>query len=100
MVEVELFQRLARRKAGGPDTAFATVGFAGRHFTLQTCREELLVAPGLGAGPLSEALDGLTQGRRFQCPGQICQLSGHVPAAGGGLGAITPPARRRPNRVS
>jgi hypothetical protein len=49
VVKVELLQRLAGRKAGSPDAAFAAIRFAGRDLTLQTRRQELLIAPRLGA---------------------------------------------------
>src|SRR5258708_6717546 len=78
-LEVNLLQRLAGREARRPDASFTAVGFTGGHFTLQTGCEELLVGPGLGAGTLGETLDGLTQGRRLQSPGQIRQLGSYIP---------------------
>ncbi|CFE41752.1 Uncharacterised protein [Mycobacterium tuberculosis] len=100
VVEVELLQRLARWEAGGPDASFAAVGFAGRHLALQTRCEELLIAPSLGAGAVSELLDGPAQGGGFQRPGQIRQLGGHIAAVGSGLGCHQATGPSRPNTVS
>lgn len=99
VVEVELLQRLPRRKPGSADASLTTVGLAGRYFPLQARRQELLVAPGLGAGPLGNPVDGFTQSGRLQGAGQKRQLGGEV-ATVGGLGGHHATGPSSPNRVS
>ena len=57
VVEVEVLQRLAGREPGGADPALAAVGLAGGDLALQAGDQELLMGPGLGAGPLGEPGD-------------------------------------------
>ena len=90
VVEVELLQRLAGREPGGADAAFAAVGLAGGDLALQAGDQELLMGPGLGAGPLGQPGHRLAQGRRLQRPGQERDLGGQVPARRS-CAAITPP---------
>ena len=94
VVEVELLQRLSCREPGGPDAAFTAVGFAGGDFALQTRRQELLVRPGLGAGPLGQPGHRFAQGRRLQArvrtPARRSRRGWRCVV----LVAITPPARR------
>ena len=59
VVEVEVLEGLSGRETGRADAGLAAVGLAGGHLPLQTGGQELLVAPGLGPGPLGEAVDGL-----------------------------------------
>jgi hypothetical protein len=47
---------LAGREAGGAHPGLSAMGLAGRDLALQAGGQELLVAPGLGAGPLGQAL--------------------------------------------
>ena len=76
MVEVELLQTFASRESGGLHAAFAAVGVAGGDLALQAGGQVLLVAPGLGPGPLGQPASRLSQRRRFQRPGQKDQLGG------------------------
>ncbi len=62
VLEVEVLDALAGGEASGADAGLATVGLAGRDLALQAGGEELLVAPGVSPGPLTEALH----------PGQQC----------------------------
>ena len=75
VVEVELFQALAGREAGRPDAPLAAVGVTGGNFPLQAGDQVLLVRPGLLAGPGGEPFRGVAQGRGFQRPEQVRQLS-------------------------
>ena len=54
VVEVEVLQGFAGGEPGGADAAFAAVGLAGGDLALQARGEELLMGPGLGAGPLGQ----------------------------------------------
>jgi hypothetical protein len=54
VVEVELLQALAGGEPGSADPALAAVGLTGGDLALQARDEELLVRPGLRAGPLRE----------------------------------------------
>lgn len=67
--DFNLSQRLSRGEARS-DVRSTAVGCAGGRFTLQASGQEFLVGPGLGAGPLSEAANGLAQGRGLQSAGQ------------------------------
>ena len=79
VVEVEVLQGLAGREPGGPDAALAAVGLAGGDLPLQAGDQELLMGPGLGAGPLGQPGDRLAQRRGLQRPGQERDLRGGVP---------------------
>ena len=57
VLEVEVLDRLAGREPGGADADLAAVGLAGSHLAFQAGGQELLVAPGLGSGPLGQAFD-------------------------------------------
>ena len=70
VVEVELLERLAGGEPGRADAALAAVGLPGGDLALQAGGQELLVGPGLGAGPFGEPVDRIAQRRRFQRPGQ------------------------------
>jgi hypothetical protein len=65
VVVVELLQALAGREAGGADAALAAVGLAGGDLALQAGGQELLMGPGLGAGPLGQPGHRGAQGRRL-----------------------------------
>jgi len=95
MVEVELLQAFSGGEAGGADAALAAVGLAGGDLALQAGDQQLLVAPGLGAGAFGQPGHRLAQGRRLQRAGQERDLEGQVAAAGLGdrLGGhqATPP---------
>jgi integrase len=98
MFEVELLQRLSSRKPRRPDTALAAVGLTCGDFALQTRHQELLMAPGLGPGPLSQAIHRLAQRRRLQRPGQEGDLGRQIThrlGCRGGAGGhhATPPSR-------
>ena len=80
VVEVELLQALAGREPGGADAALTAVGLAGGDFALQAGDQELLVRPGLGAGPFGQPVDRLAQRRCLQRPGQERDLGGQVTA--------------------
>ena len=54
VVEVELLQALAGGEPGGADAALAAVGLPGGDLALQAGDQELLVGPGLGAGPFGQ----------------------------------------------
>ena len=54
VVEVELLEALAGREPGGADAALAAVGLPGGDLPLQAGDQELLVAPGLGAGAIGQ----------------------------------------------
>jgi hypothetical protein len=79
VVEVELLQRLAGREPGGADPALAAVGLPGGDLALQAGHQELLVRPGLGAGPLGQPGHRVAQGGGFQRPGQERDFGGQVP---------------------
>ena len=79
VVEVELLQALAGREPGGADAALAAVGLAGGDLALQAGDQELLMGPGLGAGPFGEPRHRLAQRRCLQRPGQERDLGGQVP---------------------
>ena len=51
---VEVLERFAGREPCGTDADLAAVGLAGGDFALQAGGEELLMRPGLRAGPLRE----------------------------------------------
>ena len=98
MVEVEVLQGFAGGEPGGADAALAAVGIPGGDLALQARGEELLMGPGLGAGPLGQPFHRPGQRRGLQRPGQVGDLRGHVPARRRGAcpAAITPlPDRRR-----
>ena len=78
VVEVEVLQRLAGREPGGPDAALAAVGLAGGDLALQAGGQELLMGPGLVAGPLGQPVDRLAQRGRLQRAGQVRQLGADV----------------------
>ena len=88
MVEVELLQALAGREPGGADAALAAVGLPGGDLALQAGDQELLVRPGLRAGPFGQPRHRLAQRRRLQRPGQERHLGGQVPAGLGGGRAV------------
>ena len=79
VVEVELLQALAGGEPGGADPALAAVGLPGGDLALQAGDQELLVCPGLGAGPLGQPRHRVAQGGGFQRPGQERDLGGQVP---------------------
>jgi hypothetical protein len=87
VVEVELLQGLAGGESGGADAALAAVGLPCGDLALQAGGQELLVGPGLGAGPLGKAGDRLAQGRGLERAGQERQLCGGVAGRPGGAGA-------------
>jgi hypothetical protein len=92
--------RLAGGEPGGADAALAAVGLAGGDFTLQARDQEILVRPGLRAGPLGEPGHRLAQGGGFQRPGQERDLAGQV--AGRRLGGhqAAPPSALMPSTAS
>ena len=71
VIEVEVLEGLAGREAGGADAGLAAVGLAGRDLAFQAGGQELLVAPGLGPGPLGETPDRGAQRRRLERPTEI-----------------------------
>lgn len=75
VVEVELLQALAGWELRRADAAFAAVGFSGGDLALQTGQQELLEAPGFGAGPFGQAGRRLAQRGCFQRPGGVGQLT-------------------------
>ena len=79
VVEVELLQGLAGREPGGADPALAAVGLPGGDLALQAGGQELLVRPGLGAGPLGQPAGDSRRRGRLQRPGQERELGGEVP---------------------
>ena len=103
VIEVELLQGLAGRELRGPDPALPAVGFAGGDLPVQAGGQELLMGPGLGAGPLSQPGHRLPQRGSLQRPGQERDLAGQVPGRlrgrGGGHQA-TPPSALSPSAVS
>ena len=78
VLEVEVLQRLAGGEAGGADAALAAVGLAGGDLALQARDQELLVGPGLLAGPLGQPGDRLAQRGCLQGAGQERQLGGDL----------------------
>ena len=106
VVEVELLQRLSRRKPRRPDAALTTVRLPRGDFALQTRHQELLVTPGLGPGALGEALHRLAQRRCLEGPGQEGDLGREITGGlgcGGAAGGhhATPPSRSfKPSAVS
>jgi hypothetical protein len=98
VVEVELFQALAGREAGGADAALAAVGLAGGDLALQAGGQELLVRPVLGAGALGQPGDRVSQGWGFEGAGQECQLPGQISRRLGGRHHAAPSVR--PKAVS
>jgi hypothetical protein len=102
MLEVELLQRFAGREPGGADTAFTAVRLTSRHLALQASHQVFLMAPVLGASPLSQPGHRLAQCWSFQRPRQISDLSGHIAALGdfGGNHHATPPSRSTPSAAS
>jgi hypothetical protein len=86
VVEVELLETLAGREPGGPDAALAAVCLTGGDLSLQAGDEELLVRPGLLAGPFGQPGHRLAQRRGLQCLGQERHLRTEVAAH------ATPPA--------
>ena len=104
VVEVELLQRFTRREASGADTFLTAVRLPGRHLALQAGHQIFLVAPVLGAGPLSEAGRRIPQRGCFESPCQIGNLGRRITGWGGGFGgrhqATPPPSRSTPSAVS
>ena len=102
VVEVELLQGLAGREPGGADPALAAVGLPGGDLALQAGDQELLVGPGLGAGPFGQPGHRLAQRRRLQRPGQEGDLGGQVTAlssvGGSGRGHHATAVRQRRGR--
>ena len=94
VVEVELLQALAGREPGGPDAALAAVGLPGGDLALQAGDQELLVRPGLGAGPFGQPGHRLAQRGRLQRPGQERDLGRSGPA----VVLVVVPSRGRPSR--
>jgi hypothetical protein len=78
VVEVELFEAFAGGEPGGADAAFTAVGLPGGDLSLHAGDEKFLVGPRLGAGALSEPVDGLPQGWGLQCSGEERDLGGQV----------------------
>lgn len=68
VVEVEVLEALAGRETRGADAVLAAVVLAGGDLALKAGGQELLVAPALGPGPLSEAFDRRRQRWRLQRP--------------------------------
>ena len=99
VVEVEVLQGLAGGEPGGADAALAAVGLPGGDLALQARGQELLVGPGLGAGPLGQPVHRPGQRRGLQRAGEVGDLRGHVPArcrAGSSAGITPLPGRRCP----
>ena len=69
VVEVELLDRLAGGEPGGADAALAAVGLPRGDLALQAGDEELLMGPGLGAGPFGQPGHRLAQRRVPSTPG-------------------------------
>ena len=93
-------RRLAGREPGGADAALAAVGLAGGDLALQAGGEELLVGPGLGAGPLGQPGHRFAQRGGLQRPGEEGDLGGQCPGRRswrGGHHATPPPV---PSAVS
>ena len=76
VLEVEVLDALAGREAGGPDAGLAAVGLAGGDLPLQAGGEEVLVAPGLGPGPLGQAAHPGQQRRVLELPAQVGEIPG------------------------
>ena len=72
--EVELLERLARRKPRRLDPCLPAVAVAAIGLGLQQRRGELLIAPVLGAGALGELGQRLRRGRRFELAEQMREL--------------------------
>jgi hypothetical protein len=70
---VEVLQRLQGGEAGVADAHARTGGVAGEHLGLEQALEELLVGPGLGAGPLGRLLEPLQDPRCLQLVQQVGQ---------------------------
>lgn len=87
IVEVELLQCLSCWEAGAADAALPAVGFAGGDLAVQAGRQELPMGPVLGAGPLTETSDRISQRRRFECAGEEREFGGDVPTGCGGASA-------------
>ncbi len=81
VVEVELLQRLSGREPGSADAALPAVGLAGGDLALQAGHQELLMGPGLGAGPFGQPGDRLAHRGGFQSAGQEADLGAQIPVA-------------------
>jgi len=92
MVEVELLQALAGGEPGGADAALPAVGLPGGDLPLQARGQELLMGPGLGAGPLGETGHRFAQRGRLERPGEEGDLGGSVPRSRLGGHHATPPS--------
>ena len=99
VVIVEVLQRLAGREPGGADPSLPAVGLPCRDLALQAGGQELLMRPGLGAGPLGQPGHCVAQGGGFQRPGQERDLAGHIPC-GGGFGGHHATSCRSPGASS
>jgi hypothetical protein len=72
--EVELFERLSGREAGGLDAGLAAVAVAAVDLGLEQRGGELLKAPVLGAGAIGEFGQRAGGGRRLQNAEQVRQV--------------------------
>ncbi len=93
----------ALRWAGLPERRMSPMGLPRGDLSLQAGHQELLVAPRFGAGPFSEALDGLAQRGCLQRPGQKRHLGAQVPGrpcAGSGAHRDASRSRSRSARVT
>ena len=100
VVEVELLQRLAGREPGGADAALAAVGLAGGDLALQAGGQELLVGPGLGAGPLGQPGAPTRAASGPSAPGSGTRSRRSVSRAAVLAAAITPRPRPVPSAAS
>jgi hypothetical protein len=79
VLEVEVLEGFAGWESGGPDPAFAAVGFSCGDLALQAGDEELLMRPGLRPGSLGQSGDGVAHRRCLQRSGQERDFCGQVP---------------------
>ena len=85
VVEVELLQRLAGREPGGADAALTAVGLPGGDLALQAGDQELLVRPGLGAGPARRAASTASRSvGAFSARVRKADLGGQITVGRGG----------------
>ena len=80
--EVELLERLARWEPGGLDPALTAMAVAGGDLGAEEDLGEVLVAPGLLAGPVSERGQRPSGGRRLQRAEQVRELGRRLGHAG------------------
>ena len=82
VVEAELVEALAGRKAGGADAELAAVGRPRRDLTFEAGGEELLMGPAVAAGSFGEPFDGGSERRRLQRATQVGDIGGRLRGGG------------------